>query len=126
MVDTSKDDDEEVQRKREEREAAKRKEEKVGARLPVLWEICSCCISNTEHILHTPCGYCALQQSAQATSRWDVKEHPFWSWALLAGMCHQSARVAEQHAVEAAPMKRMVTAAWHLMQSKLCGMSLLK
>ena len=47
MVDTSKDDDEEVQRKREEREAAKRKEEKVGARLPVLWEICPCCISTS-------------------------------------------------------------------------------
>ena len=55
VVDTSKDDDEEVQRKREEREAAKRKEEKVGARLPVLWDICPCCISNTGHILHTPC-----------------------------------------------------------------------
>ena len=55
MADTSKDDDEEVQRKREEREAAKRKDEKVRAGLPGPQEICSCCISDTDQSLPTPC-----------------------------------------------------------------------
>ena len=58
MIDTSKDDDEEVQRMREEREAAKRKDEKVCANLTVPQEICPCCLSGISSTLPVTDVHC--------------------------------------------------------------------